>query len=57
MTGPPAPVDVVVVTWNAAAYLPDCLQSLRALERPPASVVVVDNASTDGTASIVRSAP
>ena len=55
MTGPPAPVDVVVVTWNAAAYLPDCLQSLRALERPPASVVVVDNASTDGTASIVRS--
>lgn len=48
------PVDVVIVAWNAAAYLPACLTSLRSLERPPESVVVVDNASGDGTAALVR---
>ncbi len=49
-----APVAVVVVTWNAARWIDDCLASLRALERPPAEVVVVDSGSTDGTAERVR---
>ena len=52
--GGAAPVAVVVVSWNAARFLPDCLDSLLALERPPAEIVVVDNASTDGAAALVR---
>jgi GT2 family glycosyltransferase len=48
VTGDRAPVAVVVVAWNSAAYLPACLGSLRDLERPPAEIVVVDNGSTDG---------
>lgn len=50
----PAPVAAVIVTWNAAAWVGDCLRSLRALVRPPAEVVVVDNGSADGTPEIVR---
>ena len=45
---------VVVVSWNCAAYLAGCLGSLAALARPPREIVVVDNASTDGSTGLVR---
>jgi GT2 family glycosyltransferase len=50
-----APVAVVVVCWNSAGYLPDCLGSLLELERVPDEICVVDNGSTDGSEEIVRS--
>lgn len=43
----------VVVSWNVEAPLCDCLASLAAAEPRP-RVVVVDNASTDGTCACVR---
>ena len=43
--------DVVIPTWNAADMLGRCL---RALEQEPATVIVVDNGSADGTAERVR---
>lgn len=49
-----APVAVIIVAWNSARYLPACLESLRALERPPDEVVVVDNGSSDGSERLVR---
>lgn len=45
---------MVIVSWNSAAYLPDCLESLKRLVRPAAEVVVVDAGSTDGSADLVR---
>lgn len=51
---PPA-LDIVIVSYNARADLERCLGSLRA--HPPArtvEVVVVDNASTDGSADAAR---
>jgi len=50
----PLPVAVVVVSWNCSDYLADCLTSLRELDSPAREIVVVDNASTDGSAEIVR---
>jgi GT2 family glycosyltransferase len=52
------PVDtwIVVVNWNGARLLPDCLASLAALVRP-ARVVVVDNGSSDGSAAVVAGFP
>jgi GT2 family glycosyltransferase len=41
--------SVVVVTWNAAAHIERCLESVRGLE-----TIVVDNGSTDGTVTVVR---
>jgi N-acetylglucosaminyl-diphospho-decaprenol L-rhamnosyltransferase len=52
-----ASVTIVIVSFNTRVELESCLASLAA--HPPATpheVVVVDNASTDGTASAVRTA-
>jgi len=43
---------VVVVSYNHAATLPACLRSIGRLQPPPQQVVVVDNASTDGSAEV-----
>jgi len=42
-------VVVVVVTHNRSAMLRECLEALAAQTHPVAEVVLVDNASTDGT--------
>jgi len=47
-------VAAVVVSYNSAGYLADCLRSLRS--EGVADVVVVDNASADGSADVVRRA-
>ena len=46
-------VIAVVVTWNRRSLLAEALSALRDQTRPPEAIVVVDNASTDGTASFV----
>lgn len=56
--GPPAgagggTIRAVVVTWNGAHLLPECLDSLLS-QTVPVEIVVVDNASTDGTDALLR---
>jgi GT2 family glycosyltransferase len=48
----PAPerVGVVIVNYNAAGFLDRALGALARQTRPPDRVIVVDNASTDGSA-------
>ena len=48
--------SIVVVSWNGAEYLPACLRALTAQTRADDELIVVDNASTDGSAELVRSA-
>ena len=48
------PLAVIVVNWNGAAVLEDCLASLRDAGYPDLRVVVVDNGSTDGSAVAAR---
>ena len=45
-----------MLTWNGKTLTLDCLESLALLEYGNAEVIVVDNASTDGTVSAVRDA-
>ena len=47
-------VCAVIVTFNRKRVLVDCLSALIAGVRQPDKIVVVDNASTDGTANLVR---
>jgi len=48
------PVSVVVLTWNGRQWVHECLSSLQQLEPAAAEIVLVDNASTDGTCDEVR---
>lgn len=53
----PKPLDlsIVVVNWNTKELLDKCLDSVyRTVTRPAFDVWVVDNASTDGSAEMVR---
>ena len=45
-------VSAVLVSYNSAAYLPDCVRSLRAEGLD--EIVVVDNASSDGSVATLR---
>ena len=47
-------VAAVVVTWNRLDLLREALPAVLGQTRPPDRVIVVDNASTDGTPAAVR---
>jgi len=49
----PARVRAVVVSWEGAHLLPDCLDSLLSQTVTDLEVVVVDNASDDGTGTML----
>ncbi len=48
-------ISIVIVTWNGRRYLEPCLEAVASQQGIDAEVIVVDNASTDGTADVVRS--
>jgi GT2 family glycosyltransferase len=48
------PVSAVIVSYNRAADLRRCLDSLHRLSPGIAEVIVVDNGSTDGTPAMLR---
>ncbi len=47
-------ISIVVVTWNNRNIISVCLDSLLACEQPSREIIVVDNASSDGTADFIR---
>lgn len=49
-----AKVSVQIVTWNSKKYINDCLQSLIQQTFTDFTVLVIDNASVDGTVQFVR---
>jgi GT2 family glycosyltransferase len=46
-------VSVIVLTWNGGRVIEPCLRAVLSQEPPPFEVIVVDNASTDGTPDLV----
>ncbi len=46
--------SVIIPSWNGARLLPACLESLRGQTYRNFEVLVVDNASTDGTPNVVQ---
>ena len=49
-------VAAIVVSWNSADHLEALLDSLARQDHPDLEVVVVDNASVDGSVEVVRAA-
>jgi GT2 family glycosyltransferase len=47
-------VSIVIVTWNGRHHLEACLSAVGAQQGVAAETILVDNASTDGTAAFVR---
>lgn len=47
-------ISVVIINYNKKEILRQCLESARALEWPNLEWIVVDNASTDGSAEMVE---
>lgn len=47
-------VSVVILNWNRKEMLLDCLRSIKDLDYPLYEIIVVDNASTDGSVQAVR---
>jgi GT2 family glycosyltransferase len=55
----PCLVSAVVVSWNTRDLLRQCLESFQSVAetlRRPTELIVIDNASTDGSAEMVRAA-
>jgi glycosyltransferase involved in cell wall biosynthesis len=50
-------IAAIVCAHNEAPVLSACLYSLLAQSRPPDELIVVDNASSDGTAAVARGVP
>jgi GT2 family glycosyltransferase len=47
-------LSIVIVSYNTRQLLRECLDSVYASPAPVSEVVVVDNASSDGSAAMVR---
>ena len=47
-------VSIVIVSWNSARFLSKCLDSIRCQSHPDLEMIVVDNASEDGSVELVR---
>jgi GT2 family glycosyltransferase len=50
----PPRVAVVILTWNGRDLTLDCLRSLEAVKTANTTLIVVDNASQDGTVAAIR---
>ena len=48
------PLGVVILTFNSADVILDCLESLLATPQEGLQIVIVDNASTDDTLAVLR---
>ena len=47
-------ISVIVLNWNGHPFLEPCLNSLMAQAYTPLEIIVVDNASTDGSVALVK---
>ncbi|WP_274654024.1 glycosyltransferase family 2 protein [Paenibacillus humicola] len=54
MNKPPATASVTIVTYNSESDIGPCLEAVLTQTHPVERIVVVDNASSDGTCGIVR---
>jgi glycosyltransferase involved in cell wall biosynthesis len=52
----PGTISVVIPAYNSAAYLAEAIESARQQTRAPLEIVVVDDASSDGSADVAAAA-
>ena len=47
-------VSIIIVSWNVRGLLQKCVESIMRFAEIPCEIIIVDNASTDGTAEYVK---
>jgi glycosyltransferase involved in cell wall biosynthesis len=47
-------VSILITTYNSAAVLKPCLESVLQQDSPDLEIIIVDNASTDGTRAVLQ---
>lgn len=47
-------ISVVILNWNGGRLVEECLMSLQTQSYRPLEMIVVDNASTDGSADLIK---
>ncbi len=50
----PGLLSIVIPNWNGARFLPTCLDSLQKQTYPETEIILVDNASTDGSQALLE---
>lgn len=50
----PGLMSVIIPNWNGRRFLPVCLDALQRQTYQPMEVLIVDNASTDGSQALIR---
>ena len=50
----PGLVSIIILNWNGARYLPDCIESIRNQSYNPIEIIAVDNGSTDDSVRFLR---
>jgi GT2 family glycosyltransferase len=56
-TEPNVDISVITVTYNSEACIGECLRSVREQQEIRAEIIVVDNASSDGTVQLIQRMP
>jgi hypothetical protein len=49
-------LSVVILNWNAASYIVSCVRSVLSSAYAPLEVILIDNASTDGSIALLKAA-
>lgn len=57
MDVPGLSVTIVIVNWNSGGLLAECLTSLTRQSYAPSRILVMDNGSSDGSASVAQGIP
>jgi GT2 family glycosyltransferase len=52
-----ASVTIIIVNWNSGALLAQCMEHLAKQSYQPASILIIDNASTDGSTEFAAAIP
>ena len=47
-------VSIITVTYNSAAYLQDCINSVQSQDYPNIEYIIIDGKSEDGTMGVIR---
>jgi len=47
-------VSIIIVSWNVCGLLKKCIESIVQFSEIPSEIIIVDNASADGTADYVK---